>query len=830
MLTKRVRPILLTLLMIAAAVSVAKAGYRSQRMGFSETYPLQYKDWGNAFPAGNGRMGVMVFGNPTNETIIFNDRNFNMAKTQERSFAQVSAADLMTIKSNCAAGNYAEADQLAVSSAHYHDGGEGGRHPGFEMLITLPGAGAISNYSRACDFRTGEISVKWTDGLGGWVRKTFVSRKDNVTVQYLTAPTRGKLTCSLQLTTDPGMNFPADMTFTSRADTNDLNLRASYPARTGGAGYEGVVRVVTAGGAASVRGSILTISNADSVILLTRTAKYYQDCERAWNRLKLQGQLASVSADYDELRAGQIATHGTIFDRVKVDFGARDADRALPNETLLSEQANSPAPVAALWERVFDAGRYYFLSSSSSETPPDLLGIWTGDCNAGWGGFYTLDANLNLQVAGGNIGDMPEAMAGYFAINQKWRPGFETNAAKLLGCRGMLAAGNTPGTNGLISGINDYYPYHYATGEAGWLLYPFWEHYLITGDTNFLREQLYPLLKDMGCFYEDFLKYTDTNGNYVFAGSISPENQPANVRVSLVNNSAFDVSGARFCLSALIQTCGILAVDQGPGEGLERWRGIFHKLPPYLINHDGALQEWGWPGLADNYNHRHSSGLLPVWPFREITPENKPADYAAAVATLAKKDQFNYENAGHGLLHSALIAANLKNGEAVQKKLLRLTREGFYYDSLCSSHYDKHGVFCTDTCNAVPGIMMEMLVSSDPGVLELLPALPSALSRGAISGVKGRNRVTVQNLSWDMEKNTVNCILKSDIDQNLTLIERRGIESIHSDAGLGDSPLGRIARVVHLKAGVPVNISLRQLKSFPGISTAVPASDGGTGS
>jgi hypothetical protein len=123
-----------------------------------------------------------------------------------------------------------------------------------------------------------------------------------------------------------------------------------------------------------------------------------------------------------------------------------------------------------------------------------------------------------------------------------------------------------------------------------------------------------------------------------------------------------------------------------------------------------------------------------------------------------------------------------------------------------------------------------MLVSSDPGVLELLPALPSALSRGAISGVKGRNRVTVQNLSWDMEKNTVNCILKSDIDQNLTLIERRGIESIHSDAGLGDSPLGRIARVVHLKAGVPVNISLRQLKSFPGISTAVPASDGGTGS
>lgn len=827
----------LTLLMTAALFSLtfsSLAAPYSQRMGISYSYPTNYGDWPEAFLAGNGEMGIMVFGNPLNDTIIYNDRGFNMAANTNspiRTFAQVSVVDEMTIRSNCAAGNFAAADHLAVDSAHYHDGGEGNRHPGYDMRISIPQDGDVRNYSRTCNFRTGVISVNWTDNRGDWTRKSFVSRKDDVTVQYLTAPSGGKLTCSIQLTTNRKMSLPSSMRFSSLAGTDFLNLRAKYPPETGDAGYEGVTRVIVSGGIESVNGGVLTLSNADSVLLLTRTAKYYSNCEDQWNQELLQKQLAEIPANYDTLVKGQIATHEAIYDRVRIDLDASPEDRAKSNEQLLTMQRDSATPIKALWERVFDAGRYYFLSSSSSNTPPDLLGIWTGDCNAGWGGFYTLDANLNLQVAQGNIGDMPEAMAGYFRINEDWRPGFETNAAKLLDCRGMLAAGNTPGTNGLISGINDYYPYQYATGEEGWVLYPFWEHYLITGDTNFLRNDLYPLLKDMGYFYEDFLTLTDANGNYIFAGSISPENQPSNVHVSLVNNSDFDISGAKFCLTALIQTCNILGLDQGAGRGVERWAAILKKLPPYLVgepnNSVGALCEWSWPGLMDNFNHRHSSGLLPVWPFREITPENTPALFKAALKTLTEKDKYNYENAGHGLLHSALIAANLKDAASVNTKLLRLTREGFYYDSLCSSHYNNHGVFCTDTCNTVPAIMMEMLICSSPGVLELFPALPQSLMQGSISGVRGRNLVTVQRLGWNMESHSVSCVLRSDVDQNITLIERDGIESInvgtpttwlgtfsrwwHGNQGsaeVGDSPLGKIARTVQLQAGVSTSITI----------------------
>jgi hypothetical protein len=419
---------------------------------------------------------------------------------------------------------------------------------------------------------------------------------------------------------------------------------------------------------------------------------------------------------------------------------------------------------------------------------------------------------------------MPEAMEGYFYLMEAWREDFKTNAQKLLKTRGMLGGGNGPGdASGLISSIaNRYYPYHYVTGEMGWLLYPFWEHYLITGNEKFLRERLFPLLVDMGEFYEDFLTTIDEEGKYVkgkyiFAGSISPEAAPPgsmarNQDNSLVLNSTFDIAGAKFCLETLLKTCDILKINESAAYPINKWKGILDKLPPYMINSDGALAEWSWPGLGESYGHRHSSHLITVWPLREITPENDPTFYAAARETLRRKDRGNYEGAGHGILHAALNAANLHNPASVSSKLLRLVREDFYYTSLATAHYANKGTFCTDVVNSLPAIMMEMLIKSDEGIVELLPALPEAMMRGSISGIKNRNRSTSENLTWDMDKRELSVTIKSDIDQSLTLIVRGGIESISITRGSGaqvaNSPFGNIARTITLPAGVSIGIRI----------------------
>lgn len=760
-------------ILYSALVCIASLGAYAQpviRQAHSNRFPTTYTKWQEALLAGNGKMGVMVFGNPLHETVVFTDRSFNFPGAKPRTFAEVPRDTLDLIKKYCATGKFKEANDLAVRTSHWHDGGEGGRHPGFALKIDMDASGEIKDYSRISNYETGEITVRWSDARGEWERRSFVSRDANVSVFELQAPSAGKLNCAVSLQMPAEMNFPKGMKMNCLHAEDYLNIRVNYAPPMDAEGYEGGIRVKQSGGSCFLRNDTLYIRDASKVLLLARTEKYAPDCVAEWDKGLLKEALNKIKPDYKALVKAHKAIHAAIFNRVKMDLGASPAERLLSNEELLEKQKQTDSPVLALWERIFDAGRYHFLSSGNELTPPDLLGIWTGDCNAGWGGYYHLDANLNLQVSGGNTGAMPEVMEGYFHLNEVWRKDFETNAFKLLGCRGMLACGNTPGlSSGLMASINDFYPYHYATGEEAWLLYPFWEHYLITEDKAFLQNRLYPLLKCMGEFYEDFLKYKDDEGYYIIAGSVSPENQPSNLRVSLLNNSAFDLSGARFILSTLVKVCDLLGEEQGTGGGKQRWKHLLDSLPPYRINEDGAIKEWGWPGLAESYNHRHSSHLMMVWPYREFSEDKTPELYKAAHRALQMRDRHNYENAGHGYLHAALIAAGLHDTSSLKNKLLTLTQKDFYYNSLSTAHYPNFGTFCTDVCHAVPGVLIEMLVGSDEEGIELLPALVAGIERGSISGIKARCGVTVEQLSWNLSDNKVYATLYSAKDRKIKL-------------------------------------------------------------
>jgi len=246
--------------------------------------------------------------------------------------------------------------------------------------------------------------------------------------------------------------------------------------------------------------------------------------------------------------------------------------------------------------------------------------------------------------------------------------------------------------------------------------------------------------------------------------------------------------------------------------------------------------------LYDTFAHRHSSQLLGVWPYGEITPENDATLYAAAQATeLAKNngenytggggstDGFHYENTGHGWVHSALISARLKNATEVNHKLLYVTSNQWYYNSLMTCHYSGFGdPMCPDMSGTVPDIMMEMAIGScDPtygvpsggsgpslvtgGAVELMQAVPTTIPQGTITGVLTLTQVTVQSLSWNQSAKTVNCTLLNTCgsNQSITLIVRAGISSITtSGSAISSSPLGNIARIVPLAAGVPTNISI----------------------
>jgi hypothetical protein len=150
----------------------------------------------------------------------------------------------------------------------------------------------------------------------------------------------------------------------------------------------------------------------------------------------------------------------------------------------------------------------------------------------------------------------------------------------------------------------------------------------------------------------------------------------------------------------------------------------------------------------------------------------------------------------------------LKDGAQVSTNLLKTLASNSIFRSLMTSHYPGLRVYNADASNTVPAIIMEMLTYSKPGVTELLPALPDYLTQGSISGVRGRNRVTVVSLTWNLSTKTVNATLLSDITQQITLLNRRGISSISSSAPVTSSPIGSFARVLSLQAGTNTTVSI----------------------
>ncbi|MCX5264834.1 RICIN domain-containing protein [Streptomyces sp. NBC_00199] len=763
--------------------------------------------WTDGFLSGNGEYGIVYYGAPTLEKMIFNHHRFVLPNGSRSVMPPVISGRLESARDKALSGDYAGASSTFANgwSLRWTQT----FHPGYELQLSTPGMTTVDNFARVTDFRTGEASHTWTDQYGIWKRRVFVSRADQVIVHELLPATGRTVDTTLSVNTALD-GVPTGVSYSTTATVSNgdgyLNLRGTYP--SGGAyGYEGVTRVVVTGTGASVTagGSTLVVAKAAKVLLLTKLGRY--ETSTGWNSQPLQTVLAGLTADYATLLGRHTPRHQAMYDRSSIDLNVSAADRQLSTSALIARQnSNRSAVDIALLERMYDSGRYLFISSSGV-LPPRLTGIWTGTWNGSWADDITTDANINLQVAGGNILDLGDAMQGYFDLILGQLAHWRDNATNLYGARGFLAPSRTDGEYGhMLHFNNGSFPGEAWTGGADWLLYPLLEHYQVTGETAFLQNKLGPALMELALFYEDFLTRTDSNGKAVFVPSYSMENTPASTGQAFSVNATGDIMAARHALQAAVDAADALGLEQGSGQGVQRWTALLAKLPDYTINSDGALAEWSWPGLTDRYNHRHISHLYGAWPMHEINPEDKPDLVKYARTALDKRGDENFS--AHGSLHRALARARLKDAPGVYANLLKIYGKNMVWRCLMTSHNPNLDIYNCDAANAVPGILGEALVYSRPGVLEILPALPDQLDKGVIRGVRGRNRITVQSLTWDTGARAATVRLTSDTDQDITFICRRGITSITTSATVTTSPLGNHARVVSLTAGTSITITV----------------------
>jgi alpha-L-fucosidase 2 len=761
------------------------------KRGMCSTVPATTAD--NGLISGDGKMWVEVFGDPFAERIVFNQENLLQPWKGEPLEAPKIASVLPEVRRLILAEEYKKALDLSLSTAEEGPTKPGtanlSPHPAFDMRIDTPGQHAVRKYLRTTDFESGEVKVVWQDNAGVWERRSFVSRPDNVVVQSLTAPSGSGLNATLRLDTSgvlanrapsPVKDRPTiriadgggqplhlhnpgaeEIRFKRTFDAQHLVLEGTYVVEHGNPGYVSVTRVITDGGSVSVEGDSLVLSGVRSLTLMTRIEAYQELKQQDVDALK--AAVDQVPGSYPELLGRHRPGQAEVMDRTSVDFGGGPSVHAMSGEEMLTDQRLRFGYNPALLADMFDMGRYW-------------LYLRSGDLPPMWG---HVNVNVNLQMSGAVMGDLPEAMQSYVHWVEAQMPDAQTNAKNIFGARGALFAIHPTASGGPLTHFDAGWPHQYWISGGGWMYSPIWDYYLATGDTKYLREHVMPGLKEIGLFYEDYLKDTDKNGNYIFVPSYSPENYPRNSdRVPAVINATMDISVCREVFTHLIEASQVLGQDT---ENIPRWKAILDKLPPYLADTDGSLKEWAWPTLQENQDHRHVSHLYGAWPGDEFTPDSSPELARAALLAARKRAQGNAS--AHGILHRGLAAARLKDSYLVNFDLKQLLEQGYVNPSLTTMH-NPYAIPSPDPQGALPTFIMEMLVYSRRGVIGLLPAEPDSLTQGELKGVLCRTQARIDDLKWNLETRKVDVIIRSRVDQTVKLFLRRGIQSVDAPKGV----------------------------------------------
>ncbi len=804
--------------------------------GVASTEPA--KRWEFALVSGNGRMGAMVFGHPTTETIVANQCRLFLP-LGSREIVPDLAKHVPELRKIIRGQGYGKAMDFFLGKAR--EQGFPGLiwtdpfHPGFFLTLRMPNKGGIQDYVRTQDFATGEVSVRWRDEAGAWQRRLFVSRTDNVVALSVSGPGPGKVTCTLT----PERVGEKRILSERKVENGWITYHNVY--QHGKGGYDAVLRVVPRGGKMESDGEAIQIAEADEVLVLARIVPWKtplpQERSEAWayspenpdfsaDRLgqyipappladssvvayraaedarallpRLKESLAALPADYARLFEPHAKAHGELFHRVTLDL-AGGADRQKSTEDLLDAAAKEKQTSAALLEKMYDAGRYMFICSAG-ELPPNLQGIWTGTWTPAWSGDFTLDTNLQLALKHGLSGDLPELMEGYYRLVESFIPDWRLNARRIYGGRGVLS--NARASNNCLLLHWGGWEGVFWTGGAGWLSHFFYDRYRYTEDRDFLARRVVPLLREVVAFYEDFLVVNEATGFYEFIPSYSPES-------STGITATMDVMVAREALTSLVEACETLGIEQA---NVPRWKGMLAKLPPYRVNQDGALAEFVPDGYGEWYGHRHLSHLHAAYEATgELTPEGTPEVWKAAQEATRRRINADGEQSSHGRSHMGLAAAHLRLAEEAYGRVAIMAIRRSMYPSLMCSHEPNQQIFNVDANGAIPEIVNRMLVASQPGVLDLLPALPAAMPRGVIRGILARGQIRIDRLAWDNLARKVTLELTSGKDQTLALGLPRAaaIKAVEaSGAGVKESARGANCREVSLRAGRTARLEL----------------------